>query len=80
MSKLFILSAALFVIVGLWRYFDSVWQEAPKTANPFDVTWTILVAIAITTGALILGMFYIATPVAYRAISRVLGTDEPDEV
>src|SRR5207302_1393528 len=56
-TRLFLLSAGLFVIVGLTRYFQGVWQQAPSTPNPFDTTWLIIILIALVTGTIILGLF-----------------------
>ena len=75
-TRLFLLSAGLFVIVGLTRYFQGVWQQAPSTANPFDTTWLIIILIALVTGTIILGLFSLFTPAAFRVISRMLGVPE----
>jgi len=75
-ARLFLLSAGLFVIVGLTRYFQGVWQQAPSTANPLDPTWLITILIALVTGTFILGMFSFFTPAAFRVISRMLGVTE----
>jgi len=71
------LSIGLFIVVGLWRYFDSVWQAAPSNANPLDSTRFIIFAIAIATGAIILSTFSIFTPAGFRSVARILGWDEP---
>ena len=77
--KPFWLTVALFVVVGLWRYFDGVWQNAPKTVNPLDPTWTTLVVIAIVTGTFILALFSIFTPTAFNRIAQLLGWEEKQE-
>jgi DNA-directed RNA polymerase subunit RPC12/RpoP len=77
--KPFWLSVALFAVVGLWRYFDGVWQGAPKSVSPFDITWTTSVAIAIATGTVILAMFSVFTPTAFNRISQLLGWAEKQE-
>ncbi len=78
-AKPFWLSVALFAVVGLWRYFDGVWQDAPKSANPFDLTWITIVAIALAAGTFILAMFSIFTPTAFNRISQLLGWEEKQE-
>lgn len=77
--KPFWLTVALFVVVGLWRYFDSVWQQAPKSISPFDPTWTAIVLIALITGTIILAMFSIFTPTAFNKIAQLLGWEEKQE-
>src|SRR5204862_6905882 len=77
--KPFWLFVALFVVVGIWRYFDGVWQQAPKSVNPFDPTWTTIVLIAIATGTAILAMFSILTPTACNRIAKLLGWEEKQE-
>lgn len=78
--KPFWLTVALFVVVGLWRYFDGVWQNAPKTVSPLDPTWTTLVVIAIVTGTFILALFSIFTPTAFNRIAQLLGWEEKQEL
>lgn len=76
-TKLFLLSGGLFSVVGLSRYFDKVWQDsAPTTPNPLDANWMIALTIAITTGAIILGLFSALAPAAFKVISKMLGMDE----
>jgi DNA-directed RNA polymerase subunit RPC12/RpoP len=77
--KPFWLSVALFAVVGLWRYFDGVWQGAPKSVSPFDLTWNTSVVIGIATGTFILAMFSVFTPTGFNRISQLLGWDEKEE-
>jgi len=77
--KPFWLTVALFVVVGLWRYFDGVWQQAPKNISPFDPTWTTIVLIAIATGTITLAMFSVFTPTAFNRITQLLGWEEKQE-
>jgi hypothetical protein len=76
--KPFWLSVALFAVVGLWRYFDGVWQGAPKSVSPLDPTWITIVAIALATGTVILAMFSVFTPTAFNRIAQLLGWEEKE--
>ena len=72
-AKPFWLSVALFSVLGLWRYFDGGWQNAPKSVNPLDLNWTSIVVIAIGTGTVVQAMSSVFTPTAFNRISQLLG-------
>src|SRR2546425_7151563 len=74
--KPFFLAVALFAVVGLWRYFESVWQSAPVNVNPFDATRITIFGIALAAGTIILALFSLLTPEAFKTISRMLGWEE----
>ena len=60
------LSAITFGLVGLNRYFDSVWNDRPNAPYIFTVQgqvfWGILTLIAVVTGAFILGALALTFP------------------
>ena len=62
----FALSALTFGLVGLNRYFDGVWKDAPGSPYIFtaqgQVFWLILTLIAVITGTFILGLLALTFP------------------
>lgn len=60
------LSALTFGLVGVNRYFDGVWNGAPGYPEVFTLTgqfeWFVIMLIAVTTGAFILGGLALAFP------------------
>jgi len=74
--RFILLSTSLFFFIGLWRYFEGVWNVAPKTFSPLNTDWTISVIIAVATGSVLLFLLSLANPRAYRIVATAIGGSE----